>query len=89
MPVNRTDTLGFAKTHGTVVGLVGAILGIFVFPTGGVKTVDGAAHVMTYETASHTALHSFVRCSIGAYCAAAGHTVGGTISDGRHKALQH
>ena len=87
MPVYRTDTLGFAQAHRTVVGLVGVILGIFVFPTGGVKAVDGAAHVVAHIATSHAALHSSIRNSIGAYCAAAGHTVGGTIADGRNEAL--
>ena len=87
MPVDRTDALGLAQAHRTVVGFAGVILGIFFLPERCIKAVDGAAHVMTYETASHTALHSFVRCSIGAYCAAAGYTVGRTVADGRNEAL--
>lgn len=87
MPVDRTDALGLAQAHRTVVGFAGVILGIFFLPERCIKAVDSAAHVMTYETASHTALHIFVRCSIGAYCAAAGYTVGRTVADGRNEAL--
>ena len=87
MPVNRTDALGLAQAHRTVVEFLSVSLFVFFLPDRSIKAVDGAAHVMTYETASHTALHSFVRCSIGAYCAAAGHTVGRTVADGRNEAL--
>ena len=85
MPVDRTDALGLAKAHRTVVGFAGAILGK---PERCIKTVDGAAHIVTHIAASHAALHSFVRFSIGAYCAAAGHTVGRTVADGRNETLQ-
>ena len=84
MPVDRTDAFGLAKAHGTVVGFAGAILGK---PERCIKTVDGAAHIVTHIAASHAALHSFVRWSISAYCAAAGHTVGRTVADGRDEAL--
>ena len=86
MPVDRTDAFGLAKAHGTVVGFAGAILGK---PERCIKTVDGAAHIVTHIAASHAALHSFVRWSISAYCATAGHTVGRTVADGRNETLQY
>ena len=85
MPVDRTDALGLAKAHRTVVGFAGAILGK---PERCIKTVDGAAHIVTHIATGHAALHSGIRCSISAYCAAAWHTVGRTVADGRDETLQ-
>ena len=80
MPVDRTDALGLAKAHGTGIGL-------FILPPVGIVAMNGAAHIVTHIAASHAALHRSIRCSIGAYCAAAGHTVGRTVADGRNEAL--